>query len=156
MNKRSPIKAMIQLNLAQVDGAPEVLRAFGLTEEGQSELADKMRAILPADHPWFAAAGVTPPKNTTNSGNFLDVQRANHHILSPGLRNWRDDVTEEEMAEASNAQLGYDDSPKTARQRRAKAESMRRDINKWAFHATFDNYHLVSDHDWRWQARLND
>lgn len=153
-NKFSPTKAMISLNLAKLGGAEEavVLQSFGLAKTEQDNLADVMRSILPADHPWFKVAGIEAPEN--NNGSYLDTYRQRHHILSPGLRNWREDITTDEMEEAKNAVLGYDDSPETARKRRAKAEYRRRNPECWSFTPEFERLQLAAAHDWHWRERL--
>ena len=157
MEIREPslIGAMIQKNiekLAEEEGL-EVshLQVFSATLEKQEETRDTLCAMLPADHPWFRISGVTP-KAGNGAGNFMDVHRAQHHILSPGLRNWREDITEDEMEAAKDAELRYDATEETAATRRAKAEYRRRQF--WSFKATFDQLEPVQDHDWKWRARL--
>lgn len=154
MTEQSIVKDLIQRNLEKLEEegpVPSYMEVFKTTLDRKEELIKALSSVLPSDHPWFKIAGVEPPIAQSTS-SFMDVYRERHHILSPGLRRWRDDISEEEMEAAKDAPLKYDASEETAHTRRAKAEYKRRRF--CAFEPTFAQIAPVENHDWKWRARL--
>lgn len=138
---------MIQQNLQEVDAedvsslsAIDALSA-SMAKAEQDKITALFKLVLPEDHPWFKITG-----NKSAGGQPSNRE----HILSPGIRHLRNDVTEEQMQAAREIKLDY--SPESGLLRRAKAEAMRRDSTLWPFRPA--GLGSEEEYDWHWKNRL--